>query len=65
MLDQHLVNVSSTTRQVTNLVTAPLGKRYTWLRGKKRKRTKFVVSQMEMKKMKGTMRKMTMGETMW
>ena len=41
MLDQHLVNVSSATNHVINLVTVPLGKWYTWLREKKRKRTKF------------------------
>ena len=50
MLDQRLSSVSNATNQVTNLVIVHLGRRYTWLRGEKRKRTKFIVSQMEMKR---------------
>ena len=51
--------------QVTDLAAVPLGGSYTWFRGKKRKRTKFVVSQMELERRKRITRMMLRGRIMW
>ena len=62
MLDQRLSSVSNATNRVIDLVIVYLRRRYTWLRGEKRKRTKFIVSQMEMKRRKKIMTMMMVDE---
>ena len=59
MLGQHLLNVLSATNQATDLAIVYLGRLYTWLNGNKRKKTRFVVSQMEMEMEMESMKKIT------
>ena len=61
----HLVNVSSATNRVIVLTIVLLRRQYTQLRGKKRKRTKFFVSQMGLDRRHKTTRMMMRGEIMW